>query len=90
MELAKRNQERSERLGEAGALADRDLESSRVEATNAVGALADARARLASAQQQLEHATVRSPFDGTVSERQVRYGRRGPGRRRAVFRGGAE
>lgn len=74
LELARRNQERSERLGQAGAIADRDLESARLQATNAVGALADAKARLASAQQQLEHATVRAPFAGTVSERQVNTG----------------
>lgn len=73
-QLAKRNLERSERLSQAGAVSDRDLESARVEAANADGALADARARLASAQKQLEYATVRAPFGGTVSERPVNTG----------------
>ena len=74
LDLARRDQERSERLAQAGAVADRDLERSRVQATNAEGALADAQARLASARKQLDHATVRAPFDGTVSERRVRTG----------------
>lgn len=74
LELAKRNLERTERLSQAGAVADRDLESARVTATNAEGALADARARLASAEQQLSHATVRAPFSGIVSERQADEG----------------
>ncbi len=74
LELAERNLERSEKLSQAGAVADRDLESARVQATNAEGALADAKARLASAQNQLDHATIRAPFDGIVSERQVNTG----------------
>lgn len=74
LEVARRNQERTERLHEAGAVADRDLESARVTATNAEGALADAKARLASAQEQLSHATVRAPFAGFVSARQAKEG----------------
>ena len=85
LELARRNLERSERLSQAGAVADRDLESTRVQATNAEGALADARSRLASAQKQLDNATIRAPFDGIVSERVCPHGRRRPGGRRAVF-----
>lgn len=67
--LARRNQERTERLEQAGALAERDLETARLEVTNAEGALADARARLSNAQEQLEDTRVRAPFDGIVSER---------------------
>jgi membrane fusion protein (multidrug efflux system) len=74
LELARRNLERSERLSQAGAVADRDLESTRVQATNAEGALADARSRLASAQKQLDNATIRAPFVGIVSERAVHTG----------------
>jgi membrane fusion protein (multidrug efflux system) len=74
LELARRNLERTERLSQAGAVADRDLESARLTATNAEGALADAQARLASAEQQLGHATVRAPFSGVVSERQADEG----------------
>jgi RND family efflux transporter MFP subunit len=74
LELARRNLDRTERLSQAGAIAERDLESARVTATNAEGALADARARLASAEQQLGHTTVRAPFSGIVSERQADAG----------------
>jgi RND family efflux transporter MFP subunit len=74
LEVARRNLDRTERLHQAGAVADRDLESSRVSATTAEGALADAQARLASAQQQLAHTTVRAPFAGIVSSRQAKEG----------------
>jgi membrane fusion protein (multidrug efflux system) len=74
LDLERRNLERTERLLQAGAVADRDLESARVSATNAEGALADAQARLASAEQQLQHTTVRAPFTGVVSERQADAG----------------
>ena len=69
LELARRNAERAERLEQAGAVAERDLETARLEATNAEGALADARARLTNAQEQVEDTRVRAPFDGIVSER---------------------
>jgi RND family efflux transporter MFP subunit len=69
LELARRNAERSERLAEAGAVAERDLETAQWDVTNAEGTLADARARLANAQEQLEDTRVRAPFDGIVSDR---------------------
>jgi len=74
LDLARRNAERAERLSQAGAIAERDLESARWNATNAEGTLADARARLAAANDQLEDTRVRAPFDGIVSERQVDAG----------------
>jgi RND family efflux transporter MFP subunit len=74
LEVARRNLDRTERLHQAGAVADRDLESARVSATTAEGALADAQARLASAQQQLAHTTVRAPLTGIVSSRQAKEG----------------
>jgi RND family efflux transporter MFP subunit len=72
--LARRNAERSERLAEAGAVAERDLETARWDVTNAEGALADAQARLANAQEQLDHTQVRAPFDGIVSDRSADAG----------------
>ena len=69
LELARRNAERSERLAEAGAVAERDLETARWDVTNAEGTLADARARLSNAQEQLDDTQVRAPFDGIVSDR---------------------
>ena len=74
LSLARRNLQRTERLTQAGALPERDLETARLDVTNAEGALADARARLAAAQEQLEDTRVRAPFDGIVSERQVDAG----------------
>jgi RND family efflux transporter MFP subunit len=74
LENAQRNAERASRLAQAGALSDRDLETARLSQTNAEGSLADARARLASAQKQLANTEVRSPIDGVVSERSVDAG----------------
>lgn len=74
LELARRNAERAERLAEAGALPERDLETARWNATNAEGTLADAKARFALAEEQLEDTRIRAPFDGVVSERQVDAG----------------
>ena len=71
---AQRNAERASRLAKAGALPERDLETALWNATNAEGALADAQARLASAQKQLGHTQVRATIDGVVSERQVAAG----------------
>ena len=72
--LARRNLQRTQRLTQAGALPERDLESAQLDVTNAEGALADARARLAAAQEQLEDTRVLAPFDGIVSERQADAG----------------
>ncbi|MBA3258385.1 MAG: efflux RND transporter periplasmic adaptor subunit [Gemmatimonadales bacterium] len=74
LELARRNAERAARLEEAGAIPERDLETARLNATNAEGALADAKARLASASEQLENTRIRAPFNGVVSDRQVDAG----------------
>jgi RND family efflux transporter MFP subunit len=72
--LARRNLQRTERLTQAGALPERDLENAQLDVTNAEGALADARARLAAAQEQLGDTRVRAPFDGIVSDRQADAG----------------
>lgn len=74
LQNAQRNAERSSRLAKAGALPERDLETAMQNQTNAEGALADARARLASAEKQLAHTEIRSPINGVVSERQVAAG----------------
>jgi RND family efflux transporter MFP subunit len=72
--VARRNAERSERLGQAGALAERDVEQARWTALSAEANLADATARAANAEKQLDRTTIRSPFAGVVSERQVNAG----------------
>jgi RND family efflux transporter MFP subunit len=74
LQNAKRNAERASRLAQAGALPERDLETAVQNQTSAEGALADAQARLASADKQLRNTEVRAPIEGVVSERQVAPG----------------
>jgi membrane fusion protein, multidrug efflux system len=71
---ARRDLERDERLHQAGAVSDRDVERSKSRVSTSEAALADARARMVSAQDQLEKTTVRAPFAGVVSEREVSAG----------------
>ena len=73
-DVARRNQERSQTLHGAGAIADRDLELAHNQAVAADAALADARSRVTSAEHQLANATVRAPFAGVVSERPASSG----------------
>jgi RND family efflux transporter MFP subunit len=72
--VAIRNRDRAERLAQAGALAERELETARWEVTNAEGALADAKARLSNADRQLGNTEIRAPFSGIVSARPVDVG----------------
>jgi len=74
LQLAERDRERTERLGQAGALAERDLEAARSAALQAQAALDDARARLRSAEEQLGYTTVRAPFAGVVVQTAARPG----------------
>ena len=73
-ERAKRDMERMERLAQAGAIAERDLEQARLANTGAESQLADAQARLTMAQKQLDDAQIRAPFSGVVSIRSVSEG----------------
>ena len=72
--LAKRNAERTAALAAAGAIAQTDVEQADQNVTAAEGAVADARARMRSAKEQAERATVRSPIDGIVAEQPVNAG----------------
>lgn len=74
LQLARRNAERSERLAQAGALAEREREASASAAANAEAALAEAQARLATAAKELAYTQVRAPIEGVVSERQATGG----------------
>ena len=79
---AQRNVERSTELFQAGAIAERDVETARNQAAQATAILEDARARVASATQMLSHAIVRAPFAGVVSDVPVSVGdvvQAGPG-----------
>lgn len=72
--LAQRNVERNTTLAAAGAVAERDLETSRNTLASAQAQLANARAQRASAQEQLGRTTVNAPISGVVSERPVSAG----------------
>ena len=73
-DIAKRELERQDKLAAAGAIAERELESSRRSNVAAQSQLADAQARLTLAREQLGNAQVRAPFNGIVSARQVSAG----------------
>ena len=73
-DIAKRELERQDKLAAAGAIAERELESSRRSNVAAQSQLADAQARLTLAREQLSNAEVRAPFDGIISTRQVSAG----------------
>lgn len=73
-DIARREQDRAEKLFAAGAIAQNAVELARRAALGAQAALDDARARLASAQKNLDNTVVKAPYDGIVSERQVNPG----------------
>ena len=72
--VARRNAERSAALTGAGAIADRDLEMSKLSVSSAESQLADAQSRYAIAQQQLAKTQIRAPLSGVVSDRPVSAG----------------
>ncbi len=72
--IATRELDRAQRLHEAGAIAERELEMSRAAVTNSRAVLADSRARMASAGKQLGNASVRAPFAGVVGQKSVSAG----------------
>lgn len=73
-DIAKREAERAEKLLAAGAIAQSTAEQARRAALGATAALDDAKARLASAQKNMDNTVVKAPYDGIVSERQVNPG----------------
>ena len=74
LELARRNLERSRSLSAAGAIAEREVETATWNVTNAEAALADAKARYATAERQYQRTIIRAPIAGIVSERAVSAG----------------
>jgi len=72
--LARRNAERTSRLSEAGAVADREKEQSEWILSTAETQLADAKARLASAEKQLGKTVLRAPISGIIGDRPVNAG----------------
>ena len=73
-EIARRELERSPKLLAAGAIAERDIEQARRNSIAANAALADARARLATASKQVNNTVISSPINGIVSERPISAG----------------
>jgi RND family efflux transporter MFP subunit len=73
-ELAQGDLVRDQRLVEAGALAQRQLEATRRAALQADAMLADARARYATAELNLRRTEIRAPFAGIVATRTARVG----------------
>jgi len=72
--LARREVERTEKLVNAGAIAARDLDQVKSNVTAVEAQLADAKARLASAERQLGDAVIRSPISGILSKKSVNVG----------------
>jgi RND family efflux transporter MFP subunit len=74
LNVARREAERTEKLVSAGALASRDLDVVHNTVTAAEAQVADAKARLASADRALSDTVIRAPFNGIVSKRTVNTG----------------
>lgn len=73
-DLARRDQDRAEKLLAAGAIATNAAEQARRGAVAAQAMLDDARARLASAKKNLDNTVATAPYAGIVSERQANPG----------------
>jgi membrane fusion protein, multidrug efflux system len=71
---AKKELDRAERLNEAGAIADRDLENARLTYSTTMAQLANVKSAYAQANKQLRNATVRAPFAGVVAAKTVSAG----------------
>ena len=71
---AKKELDRAERLNAAGAIADRDLENTRLQYSTAMAQLANTKSAYAAANKQLRSATVRAPFAGVVAGKVVSAG----------------
>jgi RND family efflux transporter MFP subunit len=73
-EWAQKEAARIESLVKGGALAERDAELARNQATQAKAAADDARSRVTSVRKSLDDLTVRAPIAGIVSKRHVNTG----------------
>jgi membrane fusion protein (multidrug efflux system) len=74
VQQANREVQRSKTLLAAGAISDRDLETAQSTALSAQAQLDDAKARVSTAEKNIRNTTIRSPFNGVVSERNVSPG----------------
>lgn len=74
LQVVEREAERQRVLVQAGAVAERNIETSGQNVVAAQAALSQARAQLANAQKQLGYTRVTAPFSGVVSEKMVSGG----------------
>src|SRR5439155_25296416 len=74
VQIAEREAQRAETLAKAGAIPERQRDQARNQLISAQAMAADARARLANAQKQLEKTVIKAPFAGVVSGRTVNAG----------------
>jgi membrane fusion protein, multidrug efflux system len=74
LSLAEREAERQRVLAEAGAVAERNVETATQSVATARASLAQARAQLSSAEKQLGYTRVTAPISGVVSEKPVSAG----------------
>jgi RND family efflux transporter MFP subunit len=74
VQIAEREAGRAETLSKAGAIADQQRDQARNQLTGAQAQAADARARLANAQKQLDKTVIRAPFTGVVAARTINAG----------------
>ena len=72
--VATREQTRTENLVKAGALPERDLETTHNQVTAAQAQLASAQSQLAAARKNLDNATIKAPMTGIVSKRPANSG----------------
>ncbi|HEY9420036.1 MAG TPA: efflux RND transporter periplasmic adaptor subunit, partial [Thermoanaerobaculia bacterium] len=74
LQVARREAERQRVLVQAGAVAERNIETANQSVVSAQAALAQARSQLANAEKQLGYTRIVAPFSGVVSERQAAAG----------------
>jgi RND family efflux transporter MFP subunit len=74
VQIAEREARRAETLSKAGAIADRQKDQAQNGLIAAQAMAADARARLANAQKQLDKTVIKAPFSGVVSARTINAG----------------
>lgn len=74
LQVARAEEQRNASLAKQGVITRRDAERTQLGRAQAEGQLADARARLVLAQEQLGRTRVVAPMDGVVSERQANAG----------------
>jgi membrane fusion protein, multidrug efflux system len=74
LNVATREQTRTENLVKAGALPDRDLETAQNQVKMAQAQLAQAQSQQATARKALDNASIKAPMTGVVSKRTVNSG----------------